>query len=116
MLYDRALVHAAIPSHQHIVLDDYWKGADRFENAANLRCSGDVTLTSDLCAASNQGMRIDHRSITNVRAHVDEHGRHTSHASAHVTAVANTRTARHDAHAIFGAELLQRIRGLVEKL
>src|SRR5258706_16273362 len=61
-------------------------------------------------------MAIYHGSFVDVGACVDEHRRHANHAGGDVGAVANARSAWHDAHAIFAGKFSDWIRVLVEKL
>src|ERR1035438_6996863 len=89
---------SAIAAYQHIVFDDDRQRTDGFEHAADLRSGRDVAVLSDLRAASDQRVRIDHRAIIHIRSHVDVHGRHAGDAFADIDAVANARSAGNDTH------------------
>ena len=104
-----AFVDAAIAADENIVFHNDGNGADGFENAADLRSSGDVTVLADLRAAANQGVRIDHGAIVNISADVDVHGRHASDTAADVAAIANAGAAGNDADAVLRGEMLERI-------
>src|ERR1035441_2682442 len=59
---------AAIAAHQHFVFDDHRQRAHWFEHAADLRGSRDVAVLSNLRAASDQGVRIDHGAVVHICA------------------------------------------------
>ena len=59
-----------------------------------------MAIASDLRATSDQRVRIDHRAVAHVSARVHEHRRHAHNVAADVAAVANARSAGHDAHAV----------------
>src|SRR6267142_2531352 len=83
-----------------MVFNDYWQCPDRFEDATDLRASGNVAVAADLRATPNEGMRINHRAFSYVRARIHEHGRHANDSAANVAAIANAGTAGNDVPAI----------------
>ena len=102
---DGAFVDTGVAAKEDIVFDDDGKGADGFENAADLRAGGDVAIAADLRAASDQGVGIDHGVFADVRADVDEHGRHADHAAAKVAAIADAGATGNDADAVGEREM-----------
>src|ERR1700686_965843 len=71
---------------------------------------------ANLGAGPNQRMAIDHCPFVDIGAGVDEHRRHADYAGRNVSAVANARSAWHNAHAIVSRELSNRISVFVEEL
>ncbi len=115
LFYHRAFVHAAITADHHFVFDDYRHRADWFDDAADLRTCGDVTLFSNLRATADQRVGVDHRTFVNVGADIDEHRRHTDYAARDVAAIANAGAAGNQAHSIIEVQRFHRISGLVEE-
>jgi hypothetical protein len=70
---------------------------------------------ADLRATADERVGIDHRSFVDISADVDEHRRHASDAAADVRAIANGRTAGHDANPIRELEQLAREGVLIEE-
>src|SRR5437763_11627217 len=70
----------------------------------------------NLGARANQSVAVDHRPFVHISPGVDKHWRHANHARRYVRAVANARSAGHDAHAIGGRELSDWISVLVEEM
>src|SRR6202042_44600 len=56
-------VDSAIATDEHFVLDDDRAGVDGLKDAADLRCGAEVDALTDLGAGSDEGVRIDHRSL-----------------------------------------------------
>jgi len=108
-LDDRAFVDSAITADQYVVFYDDRQSADRFEHSADLRSRRDVAVAPDLRATADEGVRIDHRAIGYVASYIDIHRRHAGDATAKVTAIADTRSARYHANAVRRADALQRI-------
>jgi hypothetical protein len=74
-----------------------------------------MAVASDLRAAPDQRVRIDHRAFADVGAHVDEHWRHAHDATADEAPIANARATWHDADAVTYANRAQRVRGFVDE-
>ena len=70
---------------------------------------GEVHALADLRAGSDQRVRIDHRAVVDVGADVDVHRRHADDALAEVRAVADGRSAGHDADAVAASKRLSGI-------
>src|SRR5580692_8227638 len=115
MLHDGSFIYASIASHEHVVFNDHRHRAYRFEHATNLRTGGDMAVASELRAAPNQRMRVNHRAVADVRADVDEHWRHANHPAPNVRAVANARSAGYDADAVGNRDGANRIRRLINE-
>src|SRR6202008_4038509 len=98
--HHRAFVHAAVAANEDFIFDDDGKRADRFQHATNLRARGAVARAPDLGTATDQRVRIDHGLLAHVSANVNEQRWHPHYAAANVAAVANARTAGHDAHTV----------------
>jgi len=69
-----AFVDAAVAADKNVIFHNYGNGADRFEDAADLRSCRDVTVSADLRTAANKRVRIHHGAIVDIRAGVDIHG------------------------------------------
>jgi len=110
---DGTFVDAGVAAKEDLVFDDDGKRADGFENAADLCTSGDVAMAADLRAAPDQRVGIDHGVFANVRADVDEHGRHADHAATEEGAIADAGAAGNDADAVGESEGANGIGGLV---
>src|SRR5438477_8287095 len=114
-LHDRSFIDSGISANQNFVFNDPRKRANRFKNATDLRSRGNMAVTADLRATSNERVGIDHGAFANVSPHVHEHRRHANHAAANVTAIANAGAARNNAHAVGSRERTRWIRRLVEE-
>src|SRR5882762_6720243 len=114
-LYDDALIHAAIPSDHHLILNNHRHGADRLENATDLRACGDVTISSDLRAASDQCVRIDHRAVINIRSGIYEHRGHARNTTSDIRAVANAGSTWNNSYLARETYIFNRIGVLIEK-
>src|SRR6267142_3210558 len=98
-----------------MVFNNYRQRPDRFEDATDLRAGGNVAVVADLRATPNQGMRINHRAFSYVRANIHKHGWHANDSTANVAAIANAGAAGNDAHAIRGRERARGIGRLVKE-
>src|SRR5258707_9031229 len=112
-LYDDALIHAAIPSDHHLILNNHRHSADRLENPADLRACGDVAISSDLRAASDQCVRIDHRAVINIRPGIYEHRRHARDTTSDIRAVANAGSTWNNSYLARETDIFNRIAVLV---
>jgi hypothetical protein len=74
-----------------------------------------VTVFADLSTTSNQGMRIYHRSVGDVRTDIDVHRRHTGDSPAYEGTVADTRATGYDPNPGLGVNLFQRVRRFIKK-
>ncbi len=88
-LHNSPFIHAAIPAHQHMILNDHRHRPDRLQHTAKLRRRRNMTILSDLRAAPHERMRIDHRVLADIRADIHKHRRHADHAAPDVAAVAH---------------------------
>src|SRR5882724_250081 len=98
-----------------MVFNNYRQRADRFKDATDLRAGGNVAVAADLRTTPNEGMRINHRAFTNVRANIHKHGRHANDSAANEAPIANAGAAGNDAHAIRGRERARGIGRLVKE-
>src|SRR5215510_1784478 len=71
---------------------------------------------SNLRARTNKRVTINHRPFINVRTRVHKHRRHANDAGCNVSAVSDTRTARHNPNTVVRGKLSNRISVLVEEL
>ena len=110
-----ALVDAAIAADEHIVLNDDRAGVDRLEHTADLRRGAQVHAFADLGAGTDQGVRIDHGFLVDVSAGVDPHGRGANDAARHISAAADRRAARYNAHTVSRGEKARREGVLIDK-
>src|SRR5580692_3217531 len=108
-------VNAAIPTENHFVLNNDRKRTYRLEYAANLHRGGDVATLANLCATAHQRVGIHHGAFADIRAGVDEHGRHTGDALPDEATIADARSAWHDAHAAGDGDSPHRVGGLVKE-
>src|SRR5712671_7673904 len=99
-LYDDALIHAAIPSDHHIILNNHRHSADRLENPTDLRACGDVAISSDLRAAPNQSVRVYHRAVIDICSSIYEHRRHARDTTSDIHTIANTGSAWNNSYLI----------------
>ena len=83
--------------------------------AADLRPGADMHPLTDLRAGSHEGVRVDQAVLADICADVDEHRGHTDHPCAHIRAVANRGSARHQPDPRRRVERLEWQRVLVEK-
>ena len=113
--HDRALVHAAVPAHQHLVLDHDRQRARGLEHAADLRRGREVDPLADLRAGADQRVGVDHRPVVHIRADVHVHRRHAHDAAAEVAPIADRGAAGHDPYAVLGSEGAERVGVLVEE-
>src|SRR6267143_1291710 len=98
-----------------MVFNNYRQRPNRFEDTTDLRAGGNVAVAADLRATPNEGMRINHRAFSYVRAHIHKHGRHANDSAANVAAIANAGSARNDADAVRGRERARGIGKLVKE-
>src|SRR5438046_9522962 len=71
---------------------------------------------SNLSARSDQSMRGKHRAIMEIGAEITEHRRHTDDTSGDIDAIANRRSARHNANSIASSEGFCRKCIFIEKM
>src|SRR5437879_7430978 len=71
---------------------------------------------SNLSARSDQSMRVHHRAFIDIRADINEHRRHTDDISCDIDAIANRRSARHNANSIASSEGFCRKCIFIEKM
>ena len=102
---DRPFVDSAIATDEHFVFDDDGAGVDGLKDAADLCCGAEVDALTDLGAGSDEGVRIDHRSLIYPRAGVDVHGGHADCTLPNVSAGAHRRAAGNDANSIGRGEM-----------
>src|SRR5467141_249173 len=98
-----------------MVFNNYRQRPDRFEDATDLSAGGNVAVAADLRATPNEGMRINHRAFSYVRAYIHKHGRHANDSAANVAPIANAGAAGNDADAVRGRERARGIGGLVKE-
>ncbi len=114
-LHHRPFIHAAIPAHHHVILNNHRHRPHRLQHAPQLRRRRNMTVSPDLRAAPYQRMRIDHRVFADIRAHIHKHRRHANHSAPDVTPIPHARSARHNPHSIRHIERSQRIRRLIDE-
>src|SRR5262249_60650258 len=71
---------------------------------------------SNLPAGSDKRVTINHRAFVNVRSRIHKHRRRANDAGCNVSAVSDTRTARHNPNTVVRGKLSNRISVLVEEL
>src|SRR5207247_10742312 len=71
---------------------------------------------SNLSARSDQGMKVNHRAFIDIRADINEHRRHTNDISCDIGAIANRRSARHNANSVARTEWFCRKCIFIEKM
>ena len=114
--HHRALVHAAIPADDHIVLDNDWRGVNGFEHTADLCRRAEMHPLADLRTRADEGVRIDHRAATDIRPDIDVHGRHADDVRREIRTASYRGPARHDAHLMLHTELARGECVLIEKM
>src|SRR6267143_6772198 len=98
-----------------MVFNNYRQRPDGFEDATDLRAGGNVAVVADLRTTPNEGMRINHRAFSYVRAHIHKHGRHANDSAANVAAIANAGAAGNDSDAIRRRERARGVSSLVKE-
>src|SRR5207253_2009861 len=91
------------------------QGPYRFKHSTDLCRGGNVAVLSNLCAAADKRVRVDHSAIAYPRTGVDIHRRHARDTLADEAPIADARAARHNADAAGNREPLHRPGSFVEK-